>query len=600
MSGTFNTRQLLNNTAFLLVMASLMVPFRTAWSAESRMLVLDVSGSMWGQIDGKTKIDIARDVLKNLVSDWPDDTEVGLVVYGHSQKGDCSDIEVLVPPGPLDPAGLVQKISTLVPVGKTPLSDAVRLGADALKFTENKSTVVLISDGKETCDRDPCALGLELEKLGVDFTAHVIGFDVASREDQDSLRCLAENTGGDFLVATNSGELREALEKTAKPPAPATEAMPDVQLVAAEAVDRNADFYVEIIADEGLDGRVYLYAEGQESPVTYQRIQRSASGGYKPAQLRAPAVSGNYTLRFVALNGKDVLAERPIAVIDTPVSLDASDDNRNDDEIFLEAESSALVSSSIGVTLKAPPNQEGRIGIYKPRDQQPHAYQRVSTDNSGSYKPIVLRTPAVAGDYVLEFRSLKNEPIANKPLLIKAANIAIEAPSSAPIATTISAILIAPVGIEGQLHLHHAGQNKPVDSHTVSIDSNNEYKPVEFQLPVLPGNYEIRFTSLNDDLMATTAITAVFTEIGLNAPSRASTGEIIEVIPFGPPGLDGRVHLEIEGQEKSGPTQRIRTGTTSDYAPLRFRIPDQEGPYVFRFFSLQQELLAEEQIVVND
>lgn len=144
------------------------------------------------------------------------------------------------------------------------------------------------------------------------------------------------------------------------------------------------------------------------------------------------------------------------------------------------------------------------------------------------------------------------------------------------------------------MHLHHAGQNKPVDSHTVSIDGNDEYKPVEFQLPVLPGNYEIRFTSLNDDLMATTAITAVFTEIGLNAPSRASTGEIIEVIPFGPPGLDGRVRLEIEGQQKSGPAQRIRTGTTSDYAPLRFRIPEQEGPYVFQLFSLQQELLAEE------
>ena len=80
--------------------------------------------------------------------------------------------------------------------------------------------MVLISDGVETCNLDPCALGTELEKLGVDFTAHVIGFDVNKVEDQKGLRCLAENTGGKFISAANAGELKTALEQTAKAPEP--------------------------------------------------------------------------------------------------------------------------------------------------------------------------------------------------------------------------------------------------------------------------------------------------------------------------------------------------------------------------------------------
>ena len=63
------------------------------------ILILDGSGSMWGQIDGKTKIAIARKVVKNLVGDMAQDQPIGLVAYGHRQKKDCEDIEELIPPG---------------------------------------------------------------------------------------------------------------------------------------------------------------------------------------------------------------------------------------------------------------------------------------------------------------------------------------------------------------------------------------------------------------------------------------------------------------------------------------------------------------------
>ena len=65
-------------------------------------------------------------------------------------------------------------------LGKTPLTDAVKQAAEALKYTEDKATVILITDGLETCSADPCALAKELEQSGVDFTTHVVGFDVSA------------------------------------------------------------------------------------------------------------------------------------------------------------------------------------------------------------------------------------------------------------------------------------------------------------------------------------------------------------------------------------------------------------------------------------
>ena len=83
----------------LAVMALLASPL-TAQERPAAILVLDGSGSMWGQIDGTAKITIAQDVIGGLMTTLPADLDLGLTVYGHRRKGDCADIETLVMPGP--------------------------------------------------------------------------------------------------------------------------------------------------------------------------------------------------------------------------------------------------------------------------------------------------------------------------------------------------------------------------------------------------------------------------------------------------------------------------------------------------------------------
>ena len=188
--------------------------------APKTMLVLDASGSMWGQINGQTKIAIAREAVGSMLDGWRGG-ELGLMAYGHRRKGDCADIEVLQAIGPNTAAGIRKQVNALNPKGMTPITASVRMAAEQLRYTEQKATVILVSDGEETCNADPCALGKELEAMGVDFTAHVVGFDIQKGSKADrQLQCLAANTGGRYVHARNAAELDDALGKIAETPTP--------------------------------------------------------------------------------------------------------------------------------------------------------------------------------------------------------------------------------------------------------------------------------------------------------------------------------------------------------------------------------------------
>lgn len=179
-------------------------------SPPQSMLILDGSGSMWGQIDGTAKIEIAREAIDRMLADWPEEREIGLMAYGHRSEGDCTDIEVLAEPGPLDRDGFNAMTGSITPQGKTPIGAAVERAAETLGAEDRPSTIILVTDGRETCQADLCELGATLERTGAGFTAHVIGFDVEDESGQ--LACLAEETGGQFISATDAESLGEALE----------------------------------------------------------------------------------------------------------------------------------------------------------------------------------------------------------------------------------------------------------------------------------------------------------------------------------------------------------------------------------------------------
>lgn len=200
-------------TAVLVVAAVLFVapPEGVAAGKTNLILIFDASGSMWGQIDGKPKIAIAKEAMDLIVGDLPADINIGLVAYGHRRKGDCDDVETLIPLGPLDVKAFMAKVNALNPKGKTPMVRSIRKTADAIKHLEDETTILLVSDGLETCDPDPCSFVAELNKLGIKFVLHVVGFDVGG-EAEGQLKCMAKAGGGEYFPAKDAAKLKEALD----------------------------------------------------------------------------------------------------------------------------------------------------------------------------------------------------------------------------------------------------------------------------------------------------------------------------------------------------------------------------------------------------
>ena len=149
------------------------------------------------------------------MQEWNPSVELGLTVYGHRTKGDCNDIETIIPVGKIDKNRVIKTVMGIKPKGKTPISRSLRKVAEEIKYTEEKANIILISDGKETCDPDPCGTAKELEAQGIDFVTHVIGFNVDKKRDKQ-LECIANATGGEYFSAKNAAALNEAMKVIVK------------------------------------------------------------------------------------------------------------------------------------------------------------------------------------------------------------------------------------------------------------------------------------------------------------------------------------------------------------------------------------------------
>jgi hypothetical protein len=180
-------------------------------------IIMDASNSMWGQIGGEAKITIARKVLTEIISGLPDSMNVGLRVYGHryglNDRRACTDTELLVPIGPVSKPQLIDTVNKIQLKGKTPLVLSV---LEAIKDFEKipNGSVVLVTDGIESCNGDIMSIAPAIKKSGLELKVHIVGFDIKEKESREQLEAIAKSTAGTYLDAKNAGELLSALLQT--------------------------------------------------------------------------------------------------------------------------------------------------------------------------------------------------------------------------------------------------------------------------------------------------------------------------------------------------------------------------------------------------
>jgi Ca-activated chloride channel homolog len=178
-------------------------------------IILDASGSMGGQIEGRRKIDIAHESLTALVGQLPETTNVALRAYGHRKGSDCGDIELINPIGPIERAGLTERINSIRPAqnGMTPIAASLQQLADDLKAAQGDVLVVLVSDGDETCDGDPAQVAAQIHASDPRIKISVIGFNVGPEDWRARLTGIAQGGGGSYFDAADATQLVSALQQ---------------------------------------------------------------------------------------------------------------------------------------------------------------------------------------------------------------------------------------------------------------------------------------------------------------------------------------------------------------------------------------------------
>ncbi len=180
-------------------------------------IVVDASQSMWGQINGRSKMEIAKTTLEQLSYGLPDDTDLALRAYGNSSPSNeknCADSRLLVPFAERNRDYIRHAIASLRPTGQTPIAYALNQAAEDFGSQRSAKTLVLVSDGIESCGGDPVMAAHMLRQQGI--TVHLIGFGLGSGADEDaaSLQAIANASGGRYVTAGTAEELKTALEET--------------------------------------------------------------------------------------------------------------------------------------------------------------------------------------------------------------------------------------------------------------------------------------------------------------------------------------------------------------------------------------------------
>lgn len=384
---------------------TLLMPWRPSVAGQPvadrvAILVYDASGSMWGALPGgATKVEVAREVIGDFFISRDPAVPLGVIAYGYNRRGDCADIQVIADVGINDPAGLSSRLNGINPRGMTPITKSLSLAASMIPATAESADIILVTDGLETCDADPCALAAQLAQEGIAIRAHVVGFGLTAHEAA-AMACVADATGGQLLTPQTGQELADALDRIAAiepaaEPGPVQDAFFDIgpkaeagftYTIAYHGTAQNSDF-------AGFTPR------GQDRPpasASFGPIGGTPTAPNNPFTKQAPSQPGEYDLILFKSGGAGIVARQAIDVVPASTGFDAI--------------GSVEPHTRFEFTWRGPDRESQRIVIARPGDPADtyHGDWGFALHKSGR---MGLRAPAEPGMYELRYLSANRKEV---------------------------------------------------------------------------------------------------------------------------------------------------------------------------------------------
>ncbi|BDG70406.1 VWA domain-containing protein [Roseomonas fluvialis] len=533
-----------------------------AQQAGETIVILDMSASMWGRIGDQTKLEIAREAVRGMFSRFPAGSRVGLMAYGHRRAGQCSDIQVLFEPGPVDAAAAGQALDRLTARGRTPLTESVRQAAAALRVRERGGTIILVTDGIETCDGDPCALAAELESANASFTAHVVGFDLRTASERARVACIAERTGGVFVPAANADELAGALARaTEARPAPTTPVAPPRG--------------VGLRATNGPGGPTLAEAtftvlrEGEETPV------HEGSAASLPLAPGRYIVTGS-TIDRIGTVTAEVTATAPAEIV-VPLA------DALPRATVTPARTSVDATTTVEVTWTGP-NEPGDYLVMAPaaQGQEEPETRHYAYARDGS--PATLRAPGVAGAYEVRYVLARAaRPIGRASITVTPVTATLAAPAEAAAGSPVAVQWTGPRAPGSWIGIVPAGAPPAQYIAGGFVYVEDAATPLTLTAPAAAGAYEIRFvegidgTPLATRPLAVTAATAT-----LDGPDSGMAGSPV-TIRFAPAAASQGSFIAIVAPDAAASDYIQGSWAYAEGGEVAFHLPPTAGRYELRY-----------------
>ena len=510
--------------------------------------------------------------------------------------------------------------------------------------------MILVSDGVETCNPDPCAAARLLEEAGIDFTAHVVGFDVSDPEALAQMQCIADETGGQFLTASSADELNLAMTAMVAEPEPIIvtgvfearigddaglliqdpitwditgDAGPVVEAVAGNPFTTELtkgtytafahwnipDYGAQVTFEVTGANDVAVTAIFPEPPQTATLIapETAVAGSTIDVEWTGPENEGDQiitttpgqtrTLTFAQIDAGNPAALQMPA---TEGTYDIHYLKREGTNAFLAttqinvtpvtATISAPDSGIIGETINVEwdgPDYEGDMIIMA----QDGGSSNISPKLTATGNPIAVTLPGTPGTYSINYRMRQGGTIiGSKTIEVTEAQVGLTAPDTAIIGETITVEWIGPDYDRDYIAIGLPGEN--YDNYTYTSEGN----PLDLVMPTEPGDYEIRYV-LNEDreVLATRPISLAAAPADLTGPDTATAGSEITVAWTGPDYARDYISIGKPGENYDNYTY------TQEGSPLVLLTPTEPGDYELRYqIGQDQVIIATKRITITD
>ena len=345
-------------------------------------------------------------------------------------------------------------------LGATPIAWSLEQAAADFKAGGGKKLIVLVTDGKESCDGDLKAAAARLQGIGL----KIIGFDL----DADA---AASFKGlGTFENASDAKALASALGRAVSEVVPP---LGDATLEAPSEVSASAPLQVKWTGPGGARDYVTIVPKGSEDG--FWKDWRYVSDG-NPLTFVAPLQAGEYEIRYQSERVPGVAARHALTVKEATFAL--------------AAPPVAHAGTRVEVHWIGP-NGEGDYVTIVPKDSPVGAYASYFYTRDGS--PGTLDVALEPGDYAVRYQSEREEAIyASVPIKVVAAEVVLDAPASVAAGQSFEVrwsgpdlssdyVTIVPVGAEPGAYMDYQYTEKG--------------SPLTLTAPEAPGDYELRYAS---------------------------------------------------------------------------------------------------------